>query len=140
MATMTLKASAVGGNVSVTLPDGGRPFAYEIHSVYVEYIAKGPPAGARQIRVTVEDKDGDVALITGGDTQPVNTTRHYLAFPDAKLERVTNGDDIQWLPWPAVVIFPGNTVIRARNVAQATPNDEVRIFVQYDNSLGNRGA
>lgn len=138
MATMFLKATAVGGNVFVTLPDGDRPYDYEIHSVYVHYESKGPPAGARQVRVTVEDPDGDIIAITGGDTQPVNTVRHYMAFPDAVLERVPNGDDIQWLPWPGVSIVPGGTTIRAKNVAQATPSDIARIFVQYDTSRSSR--
>ena len=36
-----------------------------------------------------------------------------------------------------MVVEPG-TRIRARNVAQASPNDIVRIRVQYDSSRGNR--
>lgn len=138
MSTKFLKASAVGGDVSVSLPNGDRPYDYEIHSIYVQYVSKGPPAGQRQIRVTLEDDEGDIVQITGGDTQPVNTTRHYCAYPDAVLERVPNGDDIQWLPWSPVALARGGSTIRAKNVAQATPNDEVRIFVQYDNSINNR--
>ena len=86
----------------------------------------------------MEDAQGNVLSITGGDTQPVNTTRHYVCFYMAPVERVTNGDDIQWCPWPPAMVVEPGTRIRARNVAQASPNDIVRIRVQYDSSRGNR--
>lgn len=140
MGTRFLTAEAKGGEVTVSLPNGQRrPRTYEIHSVYVEYITVGPPTGARQIRVTAE-VEGKIFAIAGGDTQPVNTTRHYMTFPDAPLQRVPNGDDIQWMPWPQVCVVPVGTTIRVRNASGvATPNDIARVSVQYDFSVGDRG-
>ena len=139
MATQFLKARAVGNEARVTLPDEGGPNDFEIHAVYAEVITHGPPAGQRQIRILIIDKEADVVGITGGDTQPNNSTRHYMAFPTAVLERVTSGDDIQWLPWPGTTVVPRGTSIVVRNVGATAPNDEIRLRVQFDSSLSARG-
>ena len=123
------------------MPNGGRPYDFDIHSVYVEYISVGPPTGQRQVRITVEDPAGETVAITGGDTQPVNTTRHYMAFFQAPVDRVTNGDDIQWCPWPGTMVVEPGSRIRVKNVAPAAGvNDTVRLRVQYDNTMGNRAS
>lgn len=138
MATHFLTAEATGGNVAVALPNGARPYDFEIHSIYAEYVTVGPPTGARQVRITLESPAGQILAITGGDTQPVNTTRFYMAFYRAPLERVTNGDDIQWCPWPPAVVVEPGSIIRVRNVSGvATGSDIARIRVQYDTAKGN---
>lgn len=138
MAMKFLSSDAVGGETFVTLPNGARPYDYEVHSVYIEYIAVGSPGQSRMIRMFVETQDGLTVAITGGDSQPGNTTRHYMAFPTAVLERVTAGDDIQWLPWPPRPCFATGVRIRAKNMGAAAPNDLIRMRVQYENLLMHR--
>jgi hypothetical protein len=141
MSTRFLTEHAIGGDVTVQLPANVSILRdFEIHEIYVKYTAVGPPAGARVIRLTMEDPNGHVHAITGGDEQPVGQVRHYMAFSGAPLDRVPSGDDIQWLPWPPTAVVPPGTVIRARNVSGvATPNDLVDLHVQYDASIENRG-
>jgi hypothetical protein len=135
MATRIISADSVGGEAIVALPDGGRPYDFEVVSIFVRYESHSPPGGQRQIRITAENEQGRILIVTGGDQQPTNQTRFYCAFADAPQERVTVGDDIQWCPWPEGLVIPAGGVIRVKAANIAAPNDIIQVNAQVRSTL-----